>query len=891
MEAPEDARRLSSSRMEVRRLSLVKAGSVGYESDNRQPTSTSLAEVATSRGRRGVASAGPTRQKSTHTKVHFFSKFHKRHEAPNNQDLMPDATTARKPYVASQQGPAPIAPFMHTPRDHDLGTAVDHRGNTAIMKWLEEFPREESDFLSPTNFFEMKYSQARRLTDGWPEPQRLRLAVAYTALTSMTSRHLTVPPLLLSRFLEDLRAAIFVNCADFAAAQDAIDLNPFLFYYQQATTYFDMVRAKTIECDRLTDQIAKLTERLALYQSKQKRAVSNHVVDRFRTSMHVLKSNVVAPQSDVSVVTLPEELEQRLPTELEIKDYFSLMTPDTLASMLHRIFQEPNMPSLTTTLAHLVDELDPDQRQAFYRAYQKCMSADELFNFIAQEINVNNPYIRDATLRLTKKSSNVHFTEIIQAIRRHLLLDGKPVPPVPNADSPFTAEETQLLVTVESFMTRLHALRKDVGDFSLVEIIPRNVLVRTDVAKLLQFLIDLEGGDPSSVMDGVDEDAFDDHCEAPPEDEDDDAEDDGEFKPAKKTRKKAKKRRSTVLSRLKSRLMPLYDVCTTISSLVCEKLMQDANDKSLQSQPLRVFTRQYFIRVYGLKSLALSHIASFRAALLAHYKDNPRVGLFYWFLGLDETRVLSAELGFVFFKTLIKNVIHIMTKVKSATMNQLESAPITTLESLMYAWNDLIGDGYSSKDLLSKDMAVPATSTATFRDKKRVIPVPKALEVVKLCFTDAFEKDPAVVTCLEGIKSAGTSALPMEDFLVHLMDVWSSAFDRLVVELRLKFKEADKNGDGTMDFEEFYAFVIETKMLVEDGHRARDGNSSDIAEVRQINALRRKAIAIYDSLANEDNIVDETRFVTYMLAQVVRSKARKTDEDTSGHSTIAGSES
>ncbi|EQC34301.1 hypothetical protein SDRG_08074 [Saprolegnia diclina VS20] len=898
MEAPHKAQsELSTSRLAARTLSLVK------ESDERGPSLTKTADVMTPRPRRVIASAGSTRQKTSKqpatTKAHFFAKLQKRKELLH-QEAPPDVRpTTRRPYVASQQGPAPIAPFVKAPLVHDVGSTVDTRGHAAIMNWLDEFPREERDFLSPTNFFDLKASQARRLTESWPAPQRLRIAVAYTALTSLAARHAPIPPRFLAQCLEDLAPAIYANAADFNDAQDAIDENPFLFYYQQATLQHDLVQAKIREVERLHERIAELSDQLGDYQFKQKRSMSHQVVGRFKTSMNLFKTNLVTPQATVSTVA-EHRPDERLPTETEICAYFSLMSPEALSSMLHRLFQDPNMPSLTQTLAHLVDELEPDQRQTFYHAYQKGMSADELYNFIANEINQHNQYLRDATMRLTKKTSTALLSEFVLALQKHLLLHDKTVPPLAEGAT-LTALEAFILVHVESFMARLTALRHDVGETSLVEIIPRHVQIRTDVAKLLEFLITLEGGDPSSLLEGLDDDTFDDGNNGPTGDDDDDDEDEDdldELKPAKKTRRKAKKRRSTVLSRLKSRTMPLYDVCTTISALVCEKLMQDANDKSLQLQPLKVFTRQYFIRVYGLKSLALSHIASFRTALQVHCKvlfasistslnhismqENPRVGLFYWFLGLDDARAMSAELGFAFFKSLIKHVIFTMTKVKSASMNQIESTPITTLESLMYAWNDLIGDGYSSKDLMSGKEA----PTGTFRDKKRMIPVPKALEVCKIAFNEVMEKDSAVLAAIDDVRCAGTPALPMEDFLMQLMDAWAEALERLVVELRLKFKDADKNGDGTMDFEEFFAFLVCAKMLdttkLEDARRGtqRDGASATaMADMRHTNAVRRKAIAIYDSLANDHNIIDETHFVSYMLTQLLKPTGRKSDDE------------
>ncbi|OQS04527.1 hypothetical protein THRCLA_03247 [Thraustotheca clavata] len=885
----QDSRRWSSSRMAARNVSFTK------DSEDRQPSvlvpgNFTQQLIPLPRKRRGAASAGATRFKSfsntiihhssalgSHTKVHFFSKFHKKHHEYTNQD---PPEVSRKPFIASHQGPTSINHFINEPKCHDLGTIEDHRGGEAIMNWLEEFPHEENDFLSPTNFYEMKYSQARRLTQDWPVPQRLRLAVAFTAMTTLSSQHISIPPTLLSQFLEDIGPAIFKNYDSFD--QEAIDLNPFLYYYQQATTYYDEAIDKALECDRLQEEASKLVEKLDNYHTKQKHAVSSRVIDRFRTSMHHLKHNTVTPHEEEARTPVAEP---RLPTESQIKDYFALLNPETLASTLHRILSEANMPSIVQTLVHLVDELDPDQRQVFYRAYQKCMTAEELFNFIAQEINKNNPYIRDVTLRLTKKNTLPMLSEFVKSLRKHLLLDSKPAPQLqPSSSSTFTAEESQILVTIESFMTRLNSLKENIGQLSLLEIIPRHGQVRLSVAKLLELLVILEGGDPNSVMESIEQDDGEQtQDDIPREGEDDDFDEeetqDGidEKKCRKKmTRKKTKKRRSTILAKLKSRTMPLYDVCTTISSLICEKLIQDANDKSLQSQPLKVFTRQYFIRVYGLKSLALSHIASFRTALNMNYKENPRVNLFYWFIGMDDNKTLSAELGFDFFKSLIKNIIYTMTKVKSATVNQMESPSMTTIESLIYSWNDLIGDGYTGKD-------VALAATTTFKDKKRIIPVLKALEACKLSFVNVFEKDSAVLTYVDDLKNCGQTTLLMEDFIMQVMDVWSNVFDRLVVDLRLKFKEADENGDGTMDFNEFYAFLLETKAIdvakleMSETNKTTQRDASIVmAEARQIDALRRKAIAIYDSITNENNIIDEIRFVTYMITQIIKPK--KDDE-------------
>ncbi|RHY73950.1 hypothetical protein DYB30_012281, partial [Aphanomyces astaci] len=300
-----------------------------------------------------------------------------------------------------------------------------------------------------------------------------------------------------------------------------------------------------------------------------------------------------------------------------------------------------------------------------------------------------------------------------------------------------------------------------------------------------------------------------------------------------------------------ARVMPLADVCSAISSLLCEKLWQEANDRSKLT--LRPFMRQYFIRVYGLKSLAMAHISSFKHSLAINQHENRRASLFYWFLGCDESRKFSADYAFEFFKSVVKHVLVVHNKAPvKPFLVQTTPDVMTSLESIQYAWTDLLGDGCVLDDVPDNNL-----NSST---KKRLVTLAKAIEVTKLSFYDGNDREATVSLFLDDLKDR-VNPIGMEDFLSGIMDCWLKLFEFTVQLIRVKFKEADKNGDGTMDFEEFIAFMQASNVL---GFSETKKRELARTEAR----MRREAIAIYDSLTNDDNIIDENAFIEYLLTQV-----------------------
>ncbi|RHX97699.1 hypothetical protein DYB25_009618, partial [Aphanomyces astaci] len=401
--------------------------------------------------------------------------------------------------------------------------------------------------------------------------------------------------------------------------------------------------------------------------------------------------------------------------------------------------------------------------------------------------------------------------------------------------STFTPDEEHVLVTVAALMEHCQDIRNELSNCSLQDVIPIHSSVRNVLEKLLQY------GDTSK------EAMFSGGSQLQLNSQPNDNVDNNKPSPQDPERKGAI---SPVRAKA-ARVMPLADVCSAISSLLCEKLWQEANDRSKLT--LRPFMRQYFIRVYGLKSLAMAHISSFKHSLAINQHENRRASLFYWFLGCDESRKFSADYAFEFFKSVVKHVLVVHNKAPvKPFLVQTTPDVMTSLESIQYAWTDLLGDGCVLDDVPDNNL-----NSST---KKRLVTLAKAIEVTKLSFYDGNDREATVSLFLDDLKDR-VNPIGMEDFLSGIMDCWLKLFEFTVQLIRVKFKEADKNGDGTMDFEEFIAFMQASNVL---GFSETKKRELARTEAR----MRREAIAIYDSLTNDDNIIDENAFIEYLLTQV-----------------------
>ncbi|KAH9134964.1 hypothetical protein LEN26_006644 [Aphanomyces euteiches] len=782
-----------------------------------------------------------------------------------------ETKSRRKATVFASHPIAPPIAHLHDETEEEVWSKPieDSETQRKIRAWLREFPKEQTDFLSTINFLQLKYSQARGLTSAWKDPQKLRLAVAFGSLHLLASNGAS------SIFqLQELGHGIFLNYSNLRDEIPAM-MNPFLYYFESAPTYFERHASTCQTVAQLKRQLEALTdENTTLKQA----TVSSQVLSKLRTSVAFGKHNRVAP-NNMRRLSLdgqnPGDTDsEELVNELQIKEFIDYMSPDDIAHMLLRILDDK---TVSLTLAALVDAMSEDQRLEFYAAYQKCMSGDELFNFIHKEVSAKRFVSRQSSRFLGKgMSTSVRPSEgFVLQVRRLLGIDDIP-PPLPLKETGFTADEEQVLGTISSIVQICAKLRNEIDNFSLEEIIPINSTVREAIQKLL-VIQGSRGNNAKTELDPPEEPKPDEDTATVPnerEDDENEEEEEDEFdvlddsdnstkKRATSARRKPRKRRAAVAGKSKARTMPLADVCSSISSLMCEKLWQETNDRAKLA--LRTFMRQYFIRVYGLKSLAMAHIASFKHSLGVHQKENTRVGLFYWFLGCDENRKLSSDYAFEFFIIVTKHILAVHTKAPVKPFLAPTDA-LDSLESIVYAWNDWMGDGY-----------------ATVEAKKRSIVLPKAIEVTRLSF-EGNGREAKVVAFVDSLRDK--QQIPMEEFLSGIMACWQELFETTVQLIRAKFRQADKNGDGTMDFEEFFAFLQSSNVLLGEDTTSKRSSVATIfrktipkktptseSEIKRLAALnearqRRDALGIYDSLTNDDNIIDENVFIEYMLTQV-----------------------
>ncbi|KAG3088411.1 hypothetical protein PI125_g18354 [Phytophthora idaei] len=195
-----------------------------------------------------------------------------------------------------------------------------------------------------------------------------------------------------------------------------------------------------------------------------------------------------------------------------------------------------------------------------------------------------------------------------------------------------------------------------------------------------------------------------------------------------------------------------------------EFLKQDAG-----SRTFKMLAKDYLVRKYGIKSIAVMHTMQLERSLL-HYttKDNHvRCELFSWFFGADKPRAQSKDYAFAFFQKLIKGVLNLFAAKKAARSNSITSisSPISpqpqplAYSALITIWTECIGDGEPNNP--------------------RTIPTSLALETCKQTFPSAMQRSNHFTLFREKLyrHSLDEKTIELEEFLRMAMTTWQNVFD------------------------------------------------------------------------------------------------------------------
>ncbi|GMF52471.1 unnamed protein product [Phytophthora fragariaefolia] len=234
-------------------------------------------------------------------------------------------------------------------------------------------------------------------------------------------------------------------------------------------------------------------------------------------------------------------------------------------------------------------------------------------------------------------------------------------------------------------------------------------------------------------------------------------------------------------------VFPLADVCHILSAILHLQFSRDAVEPigsgaisvltfddqwaflrhDSTSRTFKTLAKDYLVRKYGIKSIAVMHTLQLERSLL-HYtaKDNHvRCELFSWFFGADKARHQSKDYAFAFFQKLVKCILNLNATKKPQRTNSINSiASPQQVQPLAYSalismWTECIGDGEPNNP--------------------RVIAASIAMETCKQTFPPAMQKSSHFTLLREKLhrRSLDQKTIDLEEFFRGVMTAWQLVFD------------------------------------------------------------------------------------------------------------------
>lgn len=704
--------------------------------------------------------------------------------------------------------------------------------------------------------------------------------------------------------------------------------NRFLFYFQHGSHWFQdlamhknrdetlqsTVTAAKDEIQRLHDKVRKqhaINQQLMqqLHQSKTnetpseaqtKASVSERKQSWVRRKLH--------PDQDMSNDDndpLSSEYEWQ-PSNEEILYTFATLAPKDAVRLLGRLIErsaELQLPQLGETFAIGVDILDEKERRNFLRDFFRYVPSDELQEALRDRDEYND----------SKRWGN-----LISELKDALNLDDNTNMKV--GESQLHSDEARITAKIHAMVELLEDIAVEVSflDETRMGLSPdlmSKLTAYETPTKRIEKARELMARAKNSANMKLAESPSDEkipqcgcHCgkhRLVHEDDDkshmpDESEDDQKLQ--LKPRRKAGRRKNAVNfgsrmslhrnSSLAARLFPLAEVCHLITSIIHLKFSRDLADASLittnastsssgwlddrwaylrpslKPVTFKTLVKDYLVRKYGIKSIAVMHTMQLERSLV-HYSalhQHIRCDLFAWFFGVDKLRLTSKDFAFRFFQQLLKNLLRGF--IKKPTTGTIASSSITAglpYASMVALWTEYIGDG----EVISPGQAGPNPSLMRFLTPAH------AMDACNLSFPVKMKEAAEFTSYQEKLYRLGLQKdqLELESFFRSTMDVWQSIFDRMLSQVVANTTQGLASNGSSSNRETTTAAATEVSMseMLDDAQFAR------CLEANSMELTTGERLQLFDLLTQQERD-DDTRVsvktvVVFLLSASLRQDA------------------
>ncbi|KAE9124898.1 hypothetical protein PF010_g5836 [Phytophthora fragariae] len=725
-----------------------------------------------------------------------------------------------------------------------------------LQALLEMWGEEQLGFRSSALFCETTFRQAKALASRMARPNAFLSAVAFSCLSQMGSVLDEKYPFL-SNIIDELGAALYSNFTDLTrqVGQEGQTQHQSALFFEHGKPWFQDFLMQKMRCksfqtsvDASKNEVHLLTEML-----QEARAANSTAVMTAAAAFQVpqrrgkLDEYYIPPTLELGDLSL-----ESLSSEV-LKAFSALSNADArhLLALLLENAVERDMPKLPNMMAATVGHMKGQDRREFLRECFDYVTPSELQDALHERDEINDDKRYQALV------GDLH--ELLQ-LQPHE--DGSGLK---NSSSTtvalFHSEEARIGKRVHELVELMEDVATEVAFFEPKHqaLFPDTILERLRMYEcpmkrlkkeheLLQRQTEDEENSQCECVCGryrlidADEDVKEEEV-LPEQPEEKEHQGEEEAKKQKPRRKSTLKRPLSVPSgRRKNAIsfntrygsprkssasihvFPLAEVCHLLSAILHLQFSREAAEPSSNagsgavsvltfddhwaflrhdstSRTFKTLAKDYLVRKYGIKSIAVMHTLQLERSLL-HYtvKDNHvRCELFSWFFGADKARHQSKDYAFAFFQRLVKCILNLYAVKKAPRSNSITTTAST--QSLAYSalitmWTECIGDGEPTNP--------------------RMIPATLALETCKQTFPPAMQRNSHFTLFREKLYrcSIDQKSIDLEEFFRGAMTAWQFVFDAQTEEATKTLETA-----GVLDLDGFARCLITNGLEFTTGER------------------------------------------------------------------------